>query len=522
MSWSPQDLTDQPLQDALDAARAEAYDARLAEGLPVLRELSYDGSNPPGTFRRARGQRCYLFDGMASGVNLGPTYRFARTQPFSIALRIKKNTGSDRAIVQNYESLGSWDGWLVYLTTSQEIQFSFFSSISNRLSVTTTAVLPDGFVDVVVQYDGSSTVAGVKIFFDGSEQTLTDLVDSLTQDPVYVTDTIIGTRRTNDLTFDGWIAKVAFYDRMVSTLEADTIGQYNCNEEAGTTSYDSSGNGNHGTILNATLEDFHATDPGVTSNRANEVGFTSGDVVSFGDILDDVFTGINAVFSIELDLVVPNTIPANGVIAAKLSDTSMGEHQRQWQCRITTDRRLEMIWYGALTATSYRGSITDDPVAPGTHTVRCFYDGTVGVDTRLSFTINDTPVSSTQNLTFGNPSTIPEGTAPVAVNGAVNTAQTFGSYTYDYATALRIWQADTLRFSALRSGDWQDIEGGANPTIVKQTIIPIDESAPTQDVLSGDAQYTGKAPQLITCKSPVLTFDGTASYGFELATNPGD
>jgi len=55
---------------------------------------------------------------------------------------------------------------------------------------------------------------------------------------------------------------------------------YYCNEEAGTTAYDSSGNGKHGTITNATLATFHSTSTSVTRNYANELGYTlSGSTV---------------------------------------------------------------------------------------------------------------------------------------------------------------------------------------------------------------------------------------------------
>lgn len=55
---------------------------------------------------------------------------------------------------------------------------------------------------------------------------------------------------------------------------------YYCNEESGSTAYDSSGNGRHGTITNATLSTFHSTSASVVRNYANDRGYTlSGSVV---------------------------------------------------------------------------------------------------------------------------------------------------------------------------------------------------------------------------------------------------
>lgn len=49
-----------------------------------------------------------------------------------------------------------------------------------------------------------------------------------------------------------------------------------CDEAAGATAFDSSGNGNHGTITNATLSTFHATDIDVPYSWQNEAGYSDG------------------------------------------------------------------------------------------------------------------------------------------------------------------------------------------------------------------------------------------------------
>jgi hypothetical protein len=55
---------------------------------------------------------------------------------------------------------------------------------------------------------------------------------------------------------------------------------YYCTEESGTTAYDSSGNGRHGTITNATLATFHSTSASVLRNWVNDRGYTlSGAVI---------------------------------------------------------------------------------------------------------------------------------------------------------------------------------------------------------------------------------------------------
>ena len=90
---------------------------------------------------------------------------------------------------------------------------------------------------------------------------------------------------TSDLWYDGQLHDVQIYDRAISTSEITALSQkksisssgliahYKMDESAGTTAYDSSGNGNHGTITNATLSTFHTIDP-EGSDWQNQVGYT--------------------------------------------------------------------------------------------------------------------------------------------------------------------------------------------------------------------------------------------------------
>lgn len=58
------------------------------------------------------------------------------------------------------------------------------------------------------------------------------------------------------------------------TLESGLFAWYKCDEGTGVNSYDSSGNGNHGTITNASLETFHSTQN--IYSWQNEVGYSIG------------------------------------------------------------------------------------------------------------------------------------------------------------------------------------------------------------------------------------------------------
>src|SRR5690606_14461091 len=65
------------------------------------------------------------------------------------------------------------------------------------------------------------------------------------------------------------------------TLESGLFAWYKCDEGAGVNSYDSSGNGNHGTITNDSLETFHSTQN--IYSWQNEVGYSAGKAFSINE-----------------------------------------------------------------------------------------------------------------------------------------------------------------------------------------------------------------------------------------------
>ena len=156
------------------------------------------------------------------------------------------------------------------------------AQINSTVATATTNITDNVPHHVAMTWDGST----VKIWIDGVEE------DSA------AVSTITG--NSNDLqliTYNGTFtsAEGKFWDFRVYTraLTASEITYLasntklgtdptltdcslwaKCDEQAGTTSYDSSGNGNNGTITNATLSTFHATQD--VYSFQNNVGYSDG------------------------------------------------------------------------------------------------------------------------------------------------------------------------------------------------------------------------------------------------------
>lgn len=82
------------------------------------------------------------------------------------------------------------------------------------------------------------------------------------------------------------------------TLESGLFAWYKCDEGAGINSYDSSGNGHHGTIVNASLETFHSTQN--IHSWHNEVGYSIGKSFSINatDTVNSINEGGSTVYNI--------------------------------------------------------------------------------------------------------------------------------------------------------------------------------------------------------------------------------
>ena len=91
----------------------------------------------------------------------------------------------------------------------------------------------------------------------------------------------------------------------------------------------------------------------------------------------------------------------NTTIICKSSDSSFSENQREFFLSISTNSKLEFLWYGALAGGSYRGTIGTTPITNTgkRYHVAITYDGTLAVDSRVYLYIDGTQESTSIDLT---------------------------------------------------------------------------------------------------------------------------
>lgn len=99
-----------------------------------------------------------------------------------------------------------------------EISFTLFNG--TQIAGQTTTTWNDGnFHYAVFTYDGSSTLAGSKIYMDGTSQTLSNTVDALIGSISNSANFTIGNRDTGSEFWNGAIDEVGFWSRALSQAE---------------------------------------------------------------------------------------------------------------------------------------------------------------------------------------------------------------------------------------------------------------------------------------------------------------
>ena len=275
---------------------------------------------------------------------------------------------------------------------------------------------------------------------------------------------------------------------------------------AGTTYYDRSGNGKPAAMINSSPSvfgsgsDLPAGTFGSTLVKPyqfpNEVGYSRRGIYSYGDILDDTFAEADGYFEVEAEITVDDSA-TNRTIVGKAANVSFGEDQQEFLFRLTTTHELTFYYVTTLNGTKFRVFQTDDALTPGqSYTVKAVYDGSqADGDDRVTIYVDGVSVATTITATGGTINAsddIQDGTAPLAINAFVNTAE--DDFTQDgIVTSSVTIRDDTETIFAASSPDWIDTIGDITPTVIRDTILPRDESDTANDVLESPLDYVGKS-----------------------------
>lgn len=186
---------------------------------------------------------------------------------------------------------------------------------------------------------------------------------------------------------------------------------------------------NNGTLIGLNPPTDWVTDTSNGGVRALDFD-GANDTVTFGDVLDSVFTGASAKVSISAWFY--NRSSGSRTLVSKLGDSTHSENQRQFILSVESDK-IEFAWYGALNASAYRVVRAANTIATSTwYHVAVLFDATMAtINSKVAIYINGSLASISIPFSAGSPSSIQNGTAQLSLGAAVGTSASAITYDFD-------------------------------------------------------------------------------------------
>lgn len=516
--WSPQSLANLR-QWFLDQG---GYHSSRINGIPVLKPLeSY------GTFRAPRQGRCYLFDGTDDYVAL-PNFGFSGDDEFTLSCWVRFDTAKDYHAALAIGTTGTALRGAV-LVAMVNGRFGVAFAGANDAFSATGLVTQDGstLYHLAATKSAGAINTQTKLFINGSEVA----VDSGSTSTPNITEGgngAIGRLAENSPHLKGICFGCHVFDDVLTsdeitylythgpsgTAPTNLVAKYNCNEESGTVGYDSSGNGNNGTLTSITQSTFHATDSDVVVNSANEVGHSK---LAYFDGSANISTGYTTSIT---DLTIIATIRADEASYETIAGKD-ASGDRGW---VFSYRDNSGTAYLTLESNGgFGGGISDLQLSLGVeYRVAIKVNGTTGAwkmwrDATTKTGTRGTAIpSQTAELLIGN-----RGFANSGFGGTIRDIEVYDSELSDSDVE------DRIAFVAIGAtpvvsyegygdtdGDWLDNSGNGNHGTangINALIIPRDESDTDNDVIGNPLQFVGKSPYPPQVNVPCLAFDGTDS-----------
>jgi hypothetical protein len=472
-AFNPSSLN--PLQRFLDAS--PTYHGPTVAGYPVITpEESYTSIAVP------RSGRCWLFDGSNDFATRGARLTSGSISALTVAAWVKTSATTGIIAAENDDSINQ-RGWSMGLSAGGT--FNAFVSADGSFAgsksySTTTLVNTNSWVHVAFTFAANSLV----LYINGSVATVT-VGNEFTVNSIFNSSAFfgIGARRLNTTpaTFFGGsikdviIEQATWSDAEVLSLYTNhtvpagksPLAFYRCEEESGTTGYNSLSNSNHLTLTNITQSTFHALDTGVRYSDANESGHT---VANNRLLYSQDFS--NAAWPVYLSTKTTGiTDPLGGTTAVSVN------------CNANADADLaQNVSLGSATYTLsvYARSATSKSFRLRYNNGAWIHSSDIATTTswaRYSFTFT----SSVAAVAFAN-----------------NVAGTSGVVEF--------------AFAQLEVGSVATPYAGTTTTALTGTIIPRSVATPTQDVAGNPLGVTGPVAKLATAEVRCVTGDGVNAY----------
>ena len=447
----------------------------LTKQKPTIAGVIYDERKNKGTARPVQLGRCYLFDGtndyvlLPSNLNVslsGSTIRVKGYITYTIDGRTIFGSGASVSVGQGGYVLQIIGGKL-NVTLYQDASTSAHRSFTGSTTLST---------NTVYAIDATFTTTTCTMSINGIAETVTIGSATGTYGDTSVRATIGARAEGVQSAYGGKIWGLEIYRN--STLQAF----YKCDEQLGIMAYDSSGNGKHGIITNATLATFHSTQD--IYSYQNEVGYSPyirhSDTASY---YSASFSGGTTNATIRFKFISTDT---SGVIVHDIGSGS------RYALVFTQGSAVTTLNQGCGTPTyTIDGVLFTGTTRGELYTALC--DGR-----KHDVVISNLNLSSWTNISVG-------GYAGVFLTGIVfdlSVEKTTGTTSHSWKFYGDTPSTDTVGSSNM-------VASGTFETV----LIPRNEANTTLDALENTLQYTGEVPYNGLLKqSNCIDFNGSNQY----------
>lgn len=453
----------------------------LTKRTPTIGGIVYDERKNKGTARSIQTGRAYDFDGTNDYVDYGNIASIAsHTGPFSVMCWINDDNVLT-AYSMYFSKATGVDIQFALRHTSTVGSLRFEANIGGLLKVADSPVstLVNGVTyHIAGVYDGSNII----LYLDGVAIVTTPATGLVNVNSVPVN---IGRRHTDGFYTNGRIWDARYYNSALTPAEVLSCSKNNnitprpifwakCDEQQGITSLDSSGNGNHGTIINASLPAFHTTQN--VYSFQNEIGYSNNSFVKTGT---DSWS----------DSLIRATAPMTGDCSLEFVTTNRGfryvglVENNDFQTTFSTSPHKSWSFYPTDTTTLYIY-----------YQSTLKYTGTYAIGDKLRMNRVGSTMLFYKNDVLIYTGDVASDNLPLYLLSTIYTQNS---------------RVDDLRMNGQIATYL--LSGAKAPSI---TYVPRNESDTTKNIFNNTLQYSGGVPYDADLEqSNCVDFDGTNQYG---------
>lgn len=135
------------------------------------------GTTSGSSWETGKKNNCLLMDALGDKVSLGDNFNFERTSPFTFSCWIKRTSiSSDENIYTKSRITSPYTGFNWQFNTSNQMVLNLIGQVTpsvKMISIITTTTYTDttNWHHMAITSTGTSTAAGIKLYYDGTELT---------------------------------------------------------------------------------------------------------------------------------------------------------------------------------------------------------------------------------------------------------------------------------------------------------------------------------------------------------------